>query len=366
MNALPAIARWARYEFRHRLVVISMQPRGRPLLSMSMRPYLLWLLAGALLARVASAFAGTLELVQTIPLVASGRIDHLSIDARSNRLFVAALGNHSLEVVNLATGAVRSIGDLGKPQGVAYSASLNHLFVADGDRAVVATLDSETLAAISRTEGLADADNLRYDPVAERVYVGYGEGGIRVLDAKTGASVADIKLPAHPEGFAIGRDGKRLFANVPDAGAIVVLDTERKEIVQRWSMQEAKANFPLALDETDRRVFVGARRPPTILVYDMDTGRRAASFPIGGDVDDIFFDRESGRLFAICGDGFIDVIQQLDRDHYRAEARVATRSGARTGLYVPELRRLYVAVPRHLGKSAEVQAYAWSGEATGR
>src|SRR5256885_7151664 len=104
---------------------------------MSMRPYLLWLLAGALLARVALACAGTLELVQTIPLAVSGRIDHLSIDARGNRLFVAALGNHSLEVVNLASGAVRSVGDLGKPQGVAYLASLNRLFIADGDRAVV-------------------------------------------------------------------------------------------------------------------------------------------------------------------------------------------------------------------------------------
>jgi DNA-binding beta-propeller fold protein YncE len=323
-----------------------------------MRPFLRLLLAGVLLGGLPAVLAATLELVQTIPLAVNGRIDHLSVDVPGQRLFVAALGNHSLEVVNLATGAVRSVGKLGKPQGVAYLAKQHRLFVSDGDRALVTALDSDTLAEVQRIEGLNDADNLRYDAAADRLYAGYGEGGIRVIDPRSASNRAEIKLQAHPEGFAIGENGRRLYVNVPDAGVIAVIDTQANAVAQSWRTLDMRANFPLILDEGDRRVYVGTRRPPHVLVHDTESGRRVAAVPIGGDVDDIFFDREAARLYAICGEGFIDVIRKSDRDHYEREDRIATRAGARTGLFVPELRRLFVAVPSQSGKQAEIGVYA--------
>ena len=307
----------------------------------------------------AIAGAAPLELVQTIPLSVSGRIDHFAVDVPGQRLFVAALGNHSVEIIDLAAGRVaRSLDGYRKPQGVAHSAALNRLFVADGDLGAVESLDASTLRRTARTDGLSDADNLRYDASDDHLYAGYGDGAIRIFDAKTGATLADIKLPAHPEAFALVPKSKQLVVNVPDAGVVNVIDVERQRVAQTWRMEDVRANFALSIDEGAQRVFVAARRPSTILVYDLETGRRVASLPTCGDIDDLFFDRELSRLYAICGEGQIDVIRRQDADHYVAEARIATRSGARTGLYVPALHRLYVAVPQRTGANAEIRVYA--------
>jgi len=318
-----------------------------------------WLSAVAMLMCFAPAHSASLDLIQTIPLDVRGRIDHLAIDEQGQRLFVAALGNHTLEVVDLAKGkVVRSLGDLGKPQGVAFSASLNRLFVADGDHGVVQAFDATTLAKLTTADGLSDADNLRYSPADELLYVGYGDGAIRIFDAGASKPLADIKLPGHPEGFSVARKDKRVFVNVPDAKQVAVVDSERRVLVQSWSTPDIGANFPMTLDENARRLYIGARRPPTLLVYDLDTGKRIAALPISGDTDDVFLDDEAGRIYAICGEGFVDVIRKTGADHYEREDRIATRSGARTGLFSSTLRRLYIAVPRRFGDGAEIRVYA--------
>jgi DNA-binding beta-propeller fold protein YncE len=319
----------------------------------------LWFWLFALLASVQPALSASLELVQTIPLSVNGRIDHLAIDEQGQRLFVAALGNHTLEVIDLAKGKViRSLGDLGKTQGVAFSASLNRLFVSDGDHGLVQAFDAKTFAKLTKIDGLADADNLRYTAGDERLYVGYGDGAIRVIDANAMKPIADIKLPAHPEGFAVARKDKRIFANVPDAKKLAVIDTDRGELAQSWSTPSVAANFPMALDENARRVFVGARKPPTLLVYDLDTGKQTAALPISGDTDDLFLDNEAGRIYVICGEGYVDVFRKSGADQYQREDHMLTRSGARTGLFSPTLQRLYVAVPRRFGDGAEIRVYA--------
>lgn len=313
----------------------------------------------ALLAPPLPARAAPLEQVQTIQLSVSGRIDHMAIDEPGQRLFVAALGNHTLEVVDLAHGTVaRSLGGLGKPQGVAYSASLNRLYVADGDRGVVQAYDASTYAPTAALAGMADADNLRYTPADQRLYVGFGDGALRVLDAATIKPLADVTLPGHPEAFAVAGKDHRVFINVPDARQVAVVDTARRVLAQSWATPDVGANFPLALDEEGGRLYVGARRPATLLVFDVASGKRVASLPIGGDVDDLFVDREAGRVYAICGDGFVDVIRIAGGDRYEPEARIPTRSGARTGLFSPALHRLYVAVPRRIGVGAEIRVFA--------
>jgi DNA-binding beta-propeller fold protein YncE len=307
----------------------------------------------------AVAAAGTLELVQTIPLAVSGRIDHLAVDPKGQRLLVAALGNHTVEVIDLAEGkVVHSIDKLGKPQGVAYVATPNALFVADGDHGSLSAFDPNTFSPMQRAGGMPDADNLRYDEANGQLFVGYGDGAIRVFDPAKSTQLADIKLPAHPEAFALAPKSKRLVVNLPDAGAIGVVDLEQQRLAQTWRLEDARANFALALDESGQRVFVASRRPPLILVHDLESGRRVASVPTCGDIDDVFFDRDQGHLYAICGEGYIDIVKQQDPAHYSSLERIATRPGARTGLFVPGLHRLYVAVPRRFGEGAEVRVYA--------
>ncbi|HEY8068018.1 MAG TPA: hypothetical protein VIF38_03925, partial [Burkholderiales bacterium] len=260
--------------------------------------------------------------------------------------------------VDAAAGRrLRSMHGFAEPQGVQYVAESDRLFIASSRGARIDIRDGKSLARISTVEGLGDADNIRYDAAARRVYVGHSEGAIRVLDAQTGASMGDIALAGHPESFQLEVNGPRIFVNVPSARHVAVVDRAKGAVVATWEVAEARANFPMALDEAGRRLFVGTRLPALLLVYDIDTGKVVARLEIGGDTDDLFFDAARKRLYVICGEGRIDIIRQQDRDHYSLESTVSTAPRARTGLFVPENQRLYVAAPATGTAPARVLAY---------
>ena len=304
--------------------------------------------------------AGTtpLELVQTIALPdVRGRIDHLDIDLEGERLFVAALGNDTVEIVDLHAGRrSEPIHGLQEPQGVAYIPDAKRLAVANGRGGRVDIFDGTSLAALGRVEGLDDADNLRYAPDARRLYVGYGSA-LAVLDMAAMQRLTAIKLAGHPESFQLASGTSRIFVNVPSAEQIAVVDPGKAAIVATWPLGSLKANFPMALDEPDHRLFVATRRPARLLVYDAASGSRIAEITIGGDADDLFFDAEHRRIYVICGEGVIDVVEQLDVNRYRAVTQLKTSPGARTGLFVPQRKTLYVAVPATGGSAAEIRVY---------
>jgi DNA-binding beta-propeller fold protein YncE len=286
-----------------------------------------------------------------------GRIDHFGVDAKRHRLFVAALGNDTIEVLDIAARKrERSLDGFGEPQGILQVPETGRVFVANGSSNRVDILDAESLVLLGHVTGLEDADNVRYDAQARKVYVGYGRGALRVLDATTGVSAGDIALPGHPESFQLERNGARIFVNVPTAGRISVVDRAKQAVVGSWSVP-AVANFPMALDEAGRRLLVGTRAPALLLAYDIDTGRVVAKHPIGGDTDDLFFDAARKRVYVVCGEGRIDILRQDDPDHYALEGTVNTAPRARTGLLVPEDDALYVAAPANGASPARVLAY---------
>ena len=287
-----------------------------------------------------------------------GRIDHFGVDVKRQRLFVAALGNDTLEVVDVKSSRrERSLGGFGEPQGILYLPELNRLFVANGSANRVDILDGASLARIKSVEGLDDADNVRYDAGARRVYVGYGKGALRALDPATGDPSGDIRLAGHPESFQLETRGARIFVNVPPARHVAVVDRAKNAVVATWNLPGAESNYPMALDELGRRLFVGARKPAVLLVYDIDSGKVVAKQPIGRDTDDLFFDPARKRLYIICGEGRIDIVRQENPDHYSLEGTVRTAPRARTGLFVPEERRLYVAAPAIGTSPAKLLAY---------
>jgi DNA-binding beta-propeller fold protein YncE len=303
---------------------------------------------------------------QTLPQLAGaiempavkGRIDHFGIDAKGKRLFVAALGNDTLEVIDLGAGRrERSLRGFGEPQDVLHVPETNRVFVANGSANRLDVLEGTSLAVVKRIDGLEDADNLRYDAVGRKVYVGYGKGELRALDPETGESAGDIRLPGHPESFQLERRGARIFVNVPTAHRVAVVDRAKHTLVAAWEVRGAAANFPMALDEAGHRLFVGARIPPVLLVYDTETGRVVATLPIGGDTDDLFFDAERRRLYAVCGEGRIDVVRQDGPERYSLEGTVKTAPRARTGFFIPEEGKLYVAAPASGAAAARVLIY---------
>jgi YVTN family beta-propeller protein len=295
---------------------------------------------------VGAAAAGPpLILERTIPLEnVRGRIDHMAIDRVGGRLFVAEFGNDSVDVVDLQTSKVpQRINGLTEPQGVAYLADKDVIVVANGGDGSVRFLHAGDLSSLGTAALGNDADNVRIVPSSGNVFVGYGDGGLAILDPATRAKLEDIRLAGHPESFQVDAKTGRVFANVPDAGQIAVVDLKSRKQVAAWKTPGLAANFPMALDSTGGQLAIVFRSPAKLALLDAATGAVTASLGTCGDADDVFFDGKRDRIYVSCGDGTIDIVQRSPKGLGPVE-QVATSSGARTSLFVPELDRLFVAV----------------------
>ncbi len=241
-----------------------------------------------------------LRLVATIPLPnVEGRIDHFGVDLQGRRLFMSALGNNTVEVFDLTTNQrLRTIAGLHEPQGVLYDPASKKIFVANGDDGTCMVFDGATYQALDIVHFSSDADNVRLDAAAGTVYVGYGEGGLGMLEASSAKQRGEIPLPAHPESFQLEKSGPRIFVNVPNAGQIVVLDREKRSVVARWRLEGYRANFPMALNEVEHRLFVVARRPAELLVFETGSGKLVAHLGAVGDSDDVWYDAALKRIYA--------------------------------------------------------------------
>ncbi len=303
--------------------------------------------------------AGILKLEQTIPLPGvEGRIDHFDLDAVGERLFVCALGNNSVEVLDLRKGQrLHSISGLGAPQGLAYLPAQDRLLVANDKGGQCQVYNAKSRERISTVDLQDDADNVRFDSATGEIFVGFGDGGVAVINAAAATRTRTIKLAAHPEAFQLEKQGRRIFVNVPRAGHIGVIDRDKGEVVATWKPGGASANFPIALDEASHRLFVGCRNPAKLVVLDTESGATVASLDISGDTDEIFYDAKRHRLYAVCGEGYIDVIEQENADHYKRTAKVRTVPGARTGLFNPDQEALFVGVPHRGDQPAEIRRY---------
>jgi DNA-binding beta-propeller fold protein YncE len=287
-----------------------------------------------------------------------GRIDHLAFDAESKRLFVAALGNNSVEVLDVDRNLhVRHLPGFREPQGIAVAVDEQRVAVANGQGEGIQLLSLGDYRTVATVTLGADADNVRYDAAARRLYVGFGRGALAAIDAADGRVRGQVKLAGHPESFQLERSGPRVFVNVPTADQIAVVDRSALSVVATWPVARAKANYPMALDEANHRLFVGCRRPSMVLVYDTNAGREIGSFDIVGDTDDLFYDPARRRLYVTGGEGFVDVVDVGERGRFARVARIATAPGARTSLFVAGRNRLYVAVPHRGSQKAEVRVF---------
>src|SRR5215469_7425316 len=302
--------------------------------------------------------AQPLRLEKTIELPdVQGRIDHMSIDVQGDRLFVSALGNNTLEVIDLkAAKRIKTIGQLKEPQGVVYIPETDRLYVANANDGSVHVLDASSYAPLKTLDYGDDADNLRYDSARQRIYVGYGSGGLGEIDSD-GNKVADIKLDAHPESFQLEKNSPRIYVNLPHSRKIAVVDREKHTILGTWNTDLAFDNYPMALDESEHRLFVVTRTPARLLVFDTNTGTIVDKLPAVGDCDDVFYDKTRKRIYASGGDGEISVFEQKDLDHYSELARIPTVKGARTSFFSPELDRLFLAVRRQGSQSAAIHVF---------
>ncbi len=289
-----------------------------------------------------------------------GRFDHFG--SAANRLFVSALGNNTVEVIDIsARTVVHTITGIPNPQDVVFSPETNKLF-AGSSRGKLYIYDGTSFDLLKEIDFHSDVDNLRYDAANKRVYVGYGEdetGAIGAVDATNERLDEEYKLGAHPESFQLETSGPNICANLPDLKQIAAID-RITHTISRWPIT-LQMNFPMALNEADRRLFVGTRAPARLAVFDTSSGHRGAALPCVLDTDDLYYDAARKRIYVAGGEGFISVFQQKDADHYQLLAKVPSALGARTAGYFGKGRkaadRFFLAVPARAGRGAEVWIY---------
>src|SRR6516162_7572142 len=285
-----------------------------------------------------------------------GRIDHCSVDVPGKRIFIAALGNGTVEVVDLVKGErTTEIRGLKEPQGLYYDDATSRLYVANAGDGTLRVYDGKGLTLQSKLEFGDDADNVRYDVKTRQIWVGYGSGDLGVVAATEKAG--EIALGSHPESFQLEHTGSRVFVNVPKEFGVAVVDRAKHAVISKWGLDRTFANYPMALDEGDGRLFVGCRLPARLVILDTNSGKVVAKLPIVGDTDDVFFDATRQLIYVIGGDGAVDIFRMRDPNHYDHVGRTNTGAGARTGLFVSGFDRLFVAVPRRGSQGARLLVY---------
>lgn len=333
--------------------------------------------AGALAAATLSAILASpvaaaddtepLRLVQVVPLPdVAGRLDHLAVDLKSERLFLSAPENNTVEVVDLRGSGKRerTMSGFSRPQGLFFVPDVKRLFVANAGDGVCKGLDVKTFTTATAETLSLGADAMDYDARDRQLYVGHGGkeaghdyGELSVIDVATGKKVQDIRMEAHPGAILVDEPRDRVYTVIPETGRVVVVGRKTHAIVQSRIVGGGARAVSLALDARNRRLFVGIRSPGRIIVLDTESGKEMASMSTVGNLDSLSFDAGAKRIYASGGEGFVNVHRQIDPDHYETASQIATGPGARASLFVPRLKRLFVAVPRTGDGTAEVRIF---------
>jgi DNA-binding beta-propeller fold protein YncE len=331
--------------------------------------------------------SGILGLVETIPLPGDGYMDHLTADVKGQRLFISGEAAKSLITVDLRAGKVihETKGLSAMPKKPFYLSDTNEVWMTLTDSTVVAI--SGATYEVTKTvklSGYGDpnrgADNAAYDPAAHLIYAGvevfedFGGSGqhgstdasIDIVDTKTAKLVGSIKLPGgDPAGITIEPSGKRLYVTMGDIvggdSHVAVIDLERRAVIAQWPITGGPVPHTAGLDAAHHRLFVGSRtiahtgniggghqhEPGKLVVMDTQTGKVVQALDSVGGADDLQYDAATGRIYFVGTTGTVAVFKKMDPDHFQLLGKVPTGAISKTGLWVPELKRFYSAVPRH-------------------
>jgi DNA-binding beta-propeller fold protein YncE len=292
--------------------------------------------------------------------------DHLTADLKHDRLFVVPEDNKSIEVYGLHGGKfIHSIKGLGVGHSVVYRADIDRIFVTDGADGDLKIFDGTSYALLKKVKLRADTDATGYDPATHYLYIANGGldaklsyGFLSIVNTDTGEKVGEIKIDSNRlEAMVLEKSGPRLFLNMTEKNSIGVIDRKKNAVIAVWPATGGNVNAAVAIDEQRHRLFV-ACRDGKLVVMDSDSGKVLQVLPIATGVDDIVYDPATKRIYVACGEGFVNVYEEADPNHYQSIGKIATGPLGKTGLLVPELHRYFVAVPPHGNDPAVVLAYA--------
>ena len=322
-------------------------------------------LFGARLISAQTAAPLKLAAKYDMPASVKGRFDHLGIDLGGNRLFVVGEEAGEVLVFDLSSGKyVRSI-KIEHPHAVLYREDLSRIYITDEGKGVVNIYDGKTYELVKAVPLKVDTDSIGYDPATHDLYVDNGGDNehetftmLSVIDTTAGMKLADIKIDGDTlEAMALEKSGDRLFLNNPAKSEVEIIDRKSNKLATSWPVKLGKGNATMAFDESAHRLFVGCRSG-AVVVFDSQTGKELQALPVGRGVDDLMFDPASKRIYATSGGaGVVNVYKETDPDHYQSLGNVPSGPGAKTGLLVPQLSRVFVPVPPKGTVPGEVYVY---------
>ena len=293
-----------------------------------------------------------LKLVATTPMPGfTGDFDHFGLDLKGNRLFLASEDQKTVEVFNLRTGArVHSIEGFTHPLTMAYLPESDRLIVTEGDLDALELVDCKTYKIINTLKLSKAVDHGVLNPVNKYFYVESGASpdgkthSLSIVDTKSFKLVGEIPGLSGDsnEGMVIDHAGKTLYVNLTGSDEVGVIDLDTRQIVAKWSLPDAHVAHAIALDESNHRLFTATRRPPQFIVFNTDTGKVVTSLPCVGVNSDMSVDSARKRIY-VTGSDTASVFEQRDSDHYEHISEVPTAYRAKSSIFVPELKRLYIA-----------------------
>ncbi len=300
-----------------------------------------------------------LTLAKTVPLLGvHGKFDHIAVDSKHNKLFLAAKGNNSVEVVDFANEKmIYSIKNVAAPQGILFIPKKNMILVCGGGDGTLKGFDATTYKEKFVLHLGGEADNIRYSAIRNRVYVAFGDGAIAVIDATTFKKLSIIPCTAHPEAFSLDSLNKKIWVNIPDKKTIKMFSLDSEKELATWKNVSDYDNYAMTIVERCHKLIVASRTNPTISVLNSETGELMQSFKCDSDPDAMFYDEKTNRVFISCGGGSIYILNDIMNTTIKEPVIIPTRKKARTCLWVSEINSLFVAMPEIDGKVAEITIY---------
>ncbi len=286
------------------------------------------------------------KVVGRYPVPGVGGFDYVMLDDSTRRLYVSHWTQ--VEVVDADNGKLLgTIADTPGVHGVAIAAAFKHGFTSNGRENKVSMFDPATLQLIKKIDVGKGPDGIYFDPATKRVFTNnHGSHDITAIDAATGDVVGTVKIEGDGEQAVIA-DGL-IYVNSEEAGEVVVFDPKSLEVKQRFPIGVAKVPTGLAYDAKTKRLFIGCRNEPKMVVMDAVTGKVINNFPIGKGVDFAAFDPGSGLIFFSCGDGTLNIFQEKSADNYEDAGAVKTQPSAKTMAFDPKTKKVFLPAAEYL------------------
>jgi hypothetical protein len=318
----------------------------------------------ALLAQDTSS----VKLIQSVDLPGySGDFDHFAVDYDRNRLLLAAEDHGTLEVFDLKTSAhLRTVDGFGNPHSILVRKGSPTVLITDSEKEGATLRDAETYNKKKSVVLTPGSDTSKYDAAANVLYVVTGgkdvnmkTANLEALNPDTGATVGKITFQDnHVEAMAFADRDPRLFINLTQTNKIAVVDRTTMKLLATWPVPPARQNAMVAFDVAQHRLYVVCRDPGMVVVMNSDNGAVVGTQPAPLRSDEVQYDAERHRLYVPGGEGYMAVYDTSDSDHLKLMEKVTTAPGAKTGLLVPPLHRLFLAVsPGETKATAKVLTY---------